>query len=101
MGERVSSCYLCNRDIGRYIVSSHYADEALGDFINYIKESDYFNNTVFVFYGDHDAKMSYKDMNYLYNYDYLTGELKSEDDETYKKYDSYDHNLNKKTKPQS
>ena len=97
LGESESSCYLCNRDVGRYIVSSHYADEALGDFINYIKESDYFNNTVFVFYGDHDAKLSYKDMNYLYNYDYLTGELKSEDDDTYKEYDSYEHNLNKKT----
>lgn len=95
--EETSSCYLCNRDIGRYIVSSHYSDEALGDFINYIKESDYFNNTVFVFYGDHDAKISYKDMNYLYNYDYLTGELKDETDPTYIEFDSYDHNLLKKT----
>lgn len=95
--ETLSTCYLCERDIGKYIVSSHYADEALGEFLNYIKESDYFNNTVFVFYGDHDAKMSYKDMNYLYNYDYLTGELKNEDDESYIDYDSYDHYLNKKT----
>jgi len=95
--KEVSSCYLCDRDVGRYIVSSHYADEALGDFLTYIKESDYFNNTVFVFYGDHDAKLSYKDMNYLYNYDYLTGELKEETDPTYIEYDSYDHNLNKKT----
>jgi len=96
-GKNVSTCYLCERDIGRYIVSSHYADEALGDFISYIKNSDYFNNTVFVFYGDHDAKVSYKDMNYLYNYDYLTGELKDESDPTYIEYDSYDHALNKKT----
>ncbi len=95
--ENTSSCYLCDRDIGRYIVSSHYADEALGDFINYIKESDHFDNTVFVFYGDHDAKISYKDMNYLYNYDYVTGELKDPSDPTYIEYDSYDHNLNKKT----
>ncbi len=95
--EKVSSCYLCDRDIGRYIVSSHYADEALGDFINYIKESDHFDNTVFVFYGDHDAKISYKDMNYLYNYDYVTSELKDPSDPTYIEYDSYDHNLNKKT----
>ena len=96
-GEQTSSCYLCNRDIGKYIVSSNYADEALGDFLTYIKESDKFNNTVFVFYGDHDAKMSYKDMNYLYNYDYLTGELKTENDDTFIDYDSYDHQLNKKT----
>ncbi len=95
--ESKSSCYLCDRTIGKYIVSSHYADEALGDFINYIKNSSAFENTVFVFYGDHDAKMSYKDMNYLYNYDYLTGELKDESDESYIPYDSYDHNLNKKT----
>ncbi|MBE6156427.1 MAG: hypothetical protein E7161_01640 [Firmicutes bacterium] len=96
-GFDVSNCYLCDRDIGRYIVSSHYADEALGDFLTYIKESDYFNNTVFIFYGDHDAKISYKDMNYLYNYDYTTGKLKDKEDESYIEYDSYDHNLNKKT----
>ena len=95
--EVISTCYLCSRDIGKYIVSSHYADEALGDFINYIKNSEYFNNTVFVFYGDHDAKMSYKDMNYLYNYNYLTGDLKDESDPTYIPYDSFDHYLNKKT----
>ena len=97
LGESVSSCYLCDRDIGRYIISSNYADEALGEFLKSIKESDKFNNTVFVFYGDHDAKMSYKDMNYLYNYDYLTGELKEESNETYIPYDTYDHQLNKKT----
>ncbi len=96
-GEQTSTCYLCKRDIGKYIVSSNYADKALGEFIDLIKNSDAFNNTVFVFYGDHDAKISYKDMNYLYNYDHVTGELKDESDPTYKEYDSYDHNLNKKT----
>ena len=95
-GEKISTCYLCEKDVGRYIKSAHYADEALGDFLKYIKSSNKFNNTVFVFYGDHDAKLSYKDMNYLYNYDYKTGELKKEDDPTYIEYDSYDHNLNKK-----
>lgn len=96
-GEDVSTCYLCSRDIGKYIVSSHYADEALGEFITSIKNSDYFDNTVFVFYGDHDAKIGHKDMNYLYNYDYITGELKDELDPSYVSYDSYDHALNKKT----
>ena len=95
-GKETSSCYLCNRTIGKYIVSSNYADEALGEFINYIKKSNKFNNTVFIFYGDHDAKISYKDMNYLYNYDSITGEVKNEDDPTYIEYDSYDHHLNKK-----
>ncbi len=92
----ISTCYLCDKTIGKYIVSAHYADEALGDFLKYIKSSNKFNNTVFVFYGDHDAKMSYKDMNYLYNYDHITGELKNELDPTYITYDSFDHNLHKK-----
>ena len=96
-GQEVKTCYLCDTSIGDYIVSAHYADEALGDFINYINTSDKFNNTLFVFYGDHDAKFSHKDLNYLYNYDYKTGELKDESDPTYKPYDSIDHNLNKKT----
>lgn len=93
----VKTCYLCEKSIGDYIVSSHYADEALGEFINAIKNSENFNNTLFVFYGDHDAKFSHKDLNYLYNYDYKTGELKDEKDPTYISYDNYDHNLNKKT----
>ena len=96
-GETVSSCYLCDRDIGNYIVSSHYADEALGDFLTYIKNSELFNDTIFVFYGDHDAKMSYKDMFYLYNYDYTTGEVRNEDDNKYIDYDIYDYQLDKKT----
>lgn len=96
-GEEVTTCYLCGKDIGDYIVSAHYADEALGELMDLIKNSDYFDNTLFVFYGDHDAKLSHKELNYLYNYDYKTGELKSEDDPTYIEYDNYAHNLNKKT----
>lgn len=95
-GKDSEECYLCERTIGRYIVSSHYADEALGEFIDYVKKSDSFNNTLFVFYGDHDAKLSYKDMNYLYNYDHLTGDLKKEDDPSYKEYTIFDHYLHKK-----
>ena len=78
-------------------MSAHYADAALGEFIEYINNSEYFNNTVFVLYGDHDAKLSLSQKNYLYNYDYKTGELKDENDPTYKEYDYYDHELNKNT----
>ncbi len=82
---------------GNYITSAHYADAALGEFFEYIKDSDYFENTVFVLYGDHDAKLTRKEKNYLYNYDYKTGELKDENDPTYIDYDYYDHELNRKT----
>ena len=93
----VTTNYLYGTDVGNYIMSSHYADAALGEFFNYVNNSDYFNNTVFVLYGDHDAKLSRNEINYLYNYDYKTGELKSEDDPTYVSYDEYDHELNKNT----
>ncbi len=93
----VTTDYLSDMSIGRYLKSSHYADEALGNFMEMIKTGDNFNNTVFVFYGDHDAKFSHKDINYLYNFDPVTGELKDETDETYIQYDEFDHELNKKT----
>ena len=80
-----------------YIRSSHYADEALGEFFSYVNNSDYFNNTVFVLYGDHDVKLNRKEKNYLYNYDYKTGELKDETDPTYIDYDAYSHEINKRT----
>ena len=93
----VTTNYLYGTDAGNYIMSSHYADVALGEFFQYVNNSEYFNNTVFVLYGDHDAKLSRNEINYLYNYDYRTGELKSEDDPTYVAYDEYDHELNKNT----
>ena len=95
--EEVISNYLYGSSAGNYIMSSHYADAALGEFFEYVNNSDAFDNTVFVLYGDHDAKLSRNDLNYLYNYDYKTGELKSEDDPTYVTYDEYDHELNKNT----
>ena len=95
--EELTTNYLYGSAVGNYIMSAHYADEALGEFIDYINESEYFENTVFVLYGDHDAKLSRQEKNYLYNYDYKTGELKLEDDPTYIDYDYYDHELNKRT----
>jgi len=95
--ENKTTNYLYETAVGNYIMSSHYADAALGEFFEYVNKSDYFNNTVFVLYGDHDAKLTRAEVNYLYNYDYKTGELKDEEDPTYKNYDYYDHELNKNT----
>lgn len=95
--EDVTTNYLYNTAVGNYIMSSHYADAALGEFFEYVNNSDKFEDTVFVLYGDHDAKLTRSEVNYLYNYDYKTGELKEESDPTYKSYDYYDHELNKNT----
>lgn len=95
--ENITTDYLQKTAAGNYITSAHYADAALGEFFEYVNSSIHFNNTVFVLYGDHEAKLTRKEKNYLYNYDYKTGEIKTEDDPTYKEYDTYDHELNKKT----
>lgn len=89
--------FLSEKAIGKYVKSSHYADYALGYFMDEIRNSEHFDNTLFVFYGDHDAKFSLKSINYLFNYDPLTGELKEDGDDTYIEYDSFDHEMNKKT----
>ncbi|MDD4706431.1 MAG: LTA synthase family protein [Bacilli bacterium] len=93
----IETNYLEGTKLGDYFRNSHYADEALGEFINYIKNSPYFNDTVFVFYGDHDPKFSLKEYNNYYNYNPETGELYTSLDEEYYNYDYYTNELNRKT----
>jgi len=93
----ITTNYLDGTAVGNYLTSVHYADAALGEFINYVNESDAFNDTVFVFYGDHDAKLTRKELNYLYNYNPEDGTVYEEGDENYTPYDSFAHELNKKT----
>ena len=42
-----------NTMIGDYLQSVHYADEALGEFIERLKENGLWDETLFVYYGDH------------------------------------------------
>lgn len=96
-GVKTVTNYLEDTPVANYIKSSHSADLALGEFIDYINASDYFNDTIFVFYGDHDARLSRNEINYLYNYNPETGEVYSSKDEEYTPYDMFDHEINKKT----
>lgn len=95
--EETTIDYLTGTTIGNYIISSHSADLALGKFVDSINNSNYFNNTIFVFYGDHDAKLSSSQYNYLYNYDPITKELLEEDDINYQAYDEVSELYSKKT----
>jgi phosphoglycerol transferase MdoB-like AlkP superfamily enzyme len=95
--ETVEDSYLEDTRLGNYIRSAHYADQALGEFINSLYENDLFDNTVVVFYGDHDAKLTAKEYNYLYNYSPTLGRLLTEEDEGYYDYDYYENELNRKT----
>lgn len=44
--------------LGNYIQAIHYADEALGQFIESLKEEGYYDNSVIAIYGDHYAVSS-------------------------------------------
>lgn len=95
--EEVKYDYLENTKLGNYIKSAHYADKALGEFIQSLYDNDIMNNTVFVMYGDHDAKLSKSEFNRYYNYDFETGTVKDETNPTYIEYDYYENELNRKT----
>ena len=47
--------------IGDYIKLVHYADEAIGEFINKLDKLNLLEDTVIIFYGDHDAKFKTSD----------------------------------------
>lgn len=88
--------YLEDRELGRFYKSVHYADYALGVFIDEMEQAGLLDNTVIVLYGDHDAKISKKEYKYFYNYDLKTGEQLDSDDPNYRKVDYYDYELNRK-----
>lgn len=93
----VEDNYLKDSKMGNYLRSVHYADDALGEFINMVKESDAFDDTVFVFFGDHDARLAKSEYNNLYNYDVNTGKMLTEDSLNYYNFDYYQQQLNKDT----
>lgn len=95
--ETIEKDYLTGTTIGNYLLSSHNADVDLGEFIEMIENSNYYNDTIFVFYGDHDPRLSRSQYNYYYNYDPINDETKKEDDEGYYDYNTYEHTLNKNT----
>ena len=94
--EIIKDDFLEDTTMKNYLQSAHYADETLGEFLQMIKNSDNFDNTLFVFYGDHDAKIAKSEHNLLINYDRVNGKMLEEGDEGYVDYDYYAHELNKK-----
>ena len=88
--------YMEGTKLGNYFKSIHYADGALGEFINGLEEKGLLENTIFVLYGDHDARLARKDYNRLYNYDKETDDIMDEENPEYKEYDSYQYELGRK-----
>ena len=98
-GEEVENVYpyMEGTKLGRYLKSVHYADEALGLFMEELENKGLLDNTVIVLYGDHDARLPKQDYVRLYNYDYLTDSTYEKEDPRYVEFDSYAYELNRKT----
>lgn len=94
--EEVTKSFMEGTKLGNYFKSYHYADEALGEFVDGLDAAGLLENTVLIIYGDHDARLSRSEYNRLYNYDFETNKTMSDEDENYKEYDSYQYELGRK-----
>lgn len=94
-GEIKAYPYLEGTVLGRYLQSVHYADEALGELMEHLETNGLLENTVLMFYGDHDARLSSSEYKRFYNYDYKNDKTLDESDPNYKKYGYYEHELNR------
>lgn len=88
--------YLEGTTMGNYLKSVHYADEAIGQFIEGLDKEGLLDNTVIVIYGDHDAKLKTSEYEYMYNYDPETGTMLDVNNPDYHKVDNYEYELNRK-----
>lgn len=94
--QTITRTYLDDKTMGNYLRSVHYADEAIGEFVDNLDKEGLLDNTVLVIYGDHDARLDFSDYNYLYNYDAENDTLRREGDENYIPYNKYDYELDRK-----
>lgn len=96
-GEKVNMTapYMENTSLGNYFKSAHYADSAIGEFITELDEAGLLENTVLVFYGDHDGRLPKADYNRMYNYDPVNNKELDKTDPNYDEFDSYDYELNR------
>ena len=95
-GQKVTRDYINGTTLGDYFRSVHYSDQALGQLIDDLDSNGILDDTVIVIYGDHDARISKKYYNMLYNYDPYTDSMKEEGDEGYVDYNDYKYQLDKK-----
>lgn len=94
--EQVDYPYLENTKLGKYLKSVHYADAALGEFIQGLDEAGILEDTVIVLYGDHDARLPKENYQKMYNYDKATDDILPNTTPGYIEFDSYQYELNRK-----
>ncbi len=94
--EEYDTGYLNNTQLGNYFRSVHYADSAIGNFIEELDQNNLLDNTVIIIYGDHDARIDYKYYDMMYNYDAINKRILTSTDIGYTPYNEYDYQLDKK-----
>ena len=94
-GEEKVYPYMEDTKLGNYFKSAHYADSAIGELMEELDAEGLLDNTVVVFYGDHDAKLPKADFVRLYNYDKETDSVIDKEDENYKPVDYYEYEINR------
>ena len=94
--EVISHPYMEGTKLGNYFKSAHYADYALGIFFEELEKEGLLENTVIVFYGDHDARLPRADYIRLYNYNTETEDVLDSDDPNYVEFNDYSYELNRK-----
>lgn len=92
----VTNNYLKDTTLGKYFTTAHYADEAIGEFVEELDKEGLLEDTILVIYGDHDAKIKRSEYNYYYNYDPQTDSKRDKNDPEYKEFTKYDYELNRK-----
>lgn len=93
--EEVIAPFMEGTKLGSYFKSAHYADEAIGDFINELDEAGLLENTAIVIYGDHDAKLKKSEYERYYNYVPETNSILDKNDPNYKEIDYFTYELNR------
>ena len=96
VSKTVSYPYMEGTTMGNYFKSAHYADSALGELITSLDEEGLLDNSVILYYGDHDARLPKKDYVRLYNYDKETDSIKDKDNEGYVDVDFFKYELDRK-----
>lgn len=94
-GENIVIPWLEGTKMGNYLKSVHYADEAIGELIDYLKEKDLLDDTIIVLYGDHDCKLKQSEFKKLYESEYYESVLIDKDD-TVGVIDNFTYEINRK-----
>ncbi len=88
--------YMEGTKLGYYFQSAHYADEALGEFLEELDKKGILNDTVIALYGDHDARLPREDYLRFYNYNKETDQTLPVDDKDYQPMDDYQYEINRR-----